>query len=98
LQLPLVGFEFDGLYYHMSSFTAFVDPNDSNSFRVPRSKYNPLRMKESVRCKSGSCARKPHIIVPEGHYAGAPFDRELYEAVRGKRVDIEIGPVVKGNK
>jgi hypothetical protein len=95
LRLPLIGLEFGDLYYHRTSFSAIIDPNNPEDFRVPGSGYDPFKMKEIVRCKDGSCAKHPHWIVPEGYYAGAPFDRELFEVVRGKKVEITVSPVVK---
>lgn len=94
LRLPLVGLELDDLLvnYQQTHLVAFVDPSEPKDFRVPRAGYDPLKMDGTVTCSHGECKKSPHLIVPEGHYAGPPFDRELYEAVRGKRVEIVAGP------
>jgi len=94
-RLPLVGLELDPLVlsYHQVSFVAIVDPNNPEDFRVPRPGYDPLKMEGTTTCTYHErCKAKPHLIVPEGFYAGPPFDRELYEMLRGKRVEIAVGP------
>lgn len=93
LRLPLIGWEFDSVYYHLCSFNAWIDPNiDTESdFRVPRPGYNPMEHPEAERCEGGGRCDGPHIIVPESMYGGPPFDPDLYQAVRGKRVEVQIG-------
>lgn len=97
-QLPLIGLTFDSLYYHQTTFVAWVDPNDFENFRVPRPGYNPMKLPGAYCCKDKDCRRedpKGHMIVPEDNYAGPMPDRELFQAVRGKRVEIKIGPFFK---
>jgi hypothetical protein len=93
--LPLIGFHFEYIAYHHVIFGAWVAPDagpDKDGsfadFHVPRPGYNPMEHEDAEEC---SICEKPHIIVPEGYYV-PPFDAELYEAVRGKRVEIRIGP------
>lgn len=97
--------------YSRTHFVAFVDPDagpergsSSGDFHVPRPGYNPMKHPEATICegiynktKNQYCKwnnKKKHVIVPGGFYV-PPFDKELYEAVRGKRVEIVIGPVLK---
>lgn len=98
-QLPLIGLSFQSLDYHQTTFAAWVDPNNLEGFRVPRPGYNPMKLPDATRCKgrkSDYCKiGEPHIIIPEGYLAGPPTDLELYKAVRGKKVEIRIGPVYK---
>lgn len=107
LRLPLIGVQLGdlGIHYHNTVLTAWIDPNAvdtfSQDFHVPRPGYDPTKHPKAVTCegiydekKKKYCKwneGKPHVIVPEGFYV-PPFDRELYEAVRGKRVEITIGP------
>ena len=100
LRLPLVGLFFEGVEYHQSTFSAWIDPNDDpngggrfTDFHVPRSGYDPTKHPETHKCKQCK-GKESHLIVPEGFYVPR-FDKELYEAVRGKRVDIRIGPTFK---
>jgi hypothetical protein len=95
LQLPLVGLHFKSVEYQRATFEAWVDPNpnDLSSFHVPRPGYNPMKLPEAYICKmKGQCAKEPHIIVPEGFYV-PPVDEDLWLLVRGRRVEIRIGPV-----
>lgn len=109
LKLPLIGLKLDemGVWRSRTHFTAWVDPDaggDMPSFHVPRPGYNPMAHKDIEICdgiyderKKKYCKwneGKKHIIVPEGFYV-PPFDAELYEAVRGKRVEISTGPALK---
>jgi len=91
-QLPLIGLTFESLYYHQTTFIAWVNPNASEAFRVPRPGYNPMTMKGATTCKE---CKPRHLIVPEDHFAGPPTDLELFKLVRGKRVEIQIGPAYK---
>ena len=91
LGLPLIGLTFDRLYYSRSAFTAWIDPNDdSDSFRVPLPGYNPAKLKNTIKCNDKHCDEK-HIIVPEGYYY-PPHDAKLYDLVKGKKVEISVGP------
>lgn len=97
VRLPITGLTFQGVNYHRTRFTAWVDPNEdpafSPDFRVPRAGYDPTKHKDAHKCKQCK-GKEGHIIVPEGFYV-PPFDAELYEAVRGKMIEISIGPVFK---
>lgn len=100
LQLPLIGLQFEGTEYHQSTFVAWVDPNGDEpfqDFRVPRPGYNPMKHKDAILCRKGRCKEEPHIMVPEGFYV-PKYDPELYRAVRGKKVEISIGPAFKDSK
>jgi hypothetical protein len=95
VRLPITGLTFQGVLYHRTRFTAWIDPNEdpkfSPDFRVPRPGYNPAKHKDAHKCTQCK-GKESHIIVPEGFYV-PPFDAELYEAVRGKMIEISIGPV-----
>jgi hypothetical protein len=92
LQLPLIGLTFQSPLYHTMEFSAWIDPNGFEEFRVPRDGYDPASLPDADRCKMKGC-RKGHLIVPPGYYAGPKPDRELFEAVRGKRVEVSVGVV-----
>lgn len=90
LCLPLIGLQWTSMDYHTSHFVAWVNPNveSDRDFRVPRPGYSPADLPESKMCRR---CKPHHIIVPEGYYQ-PPYDGELYKLVRGKRVEITIGP------
>jgi hypothetical protein len=89
-RLPLVGLELDDILisYGNTFLVAYV-ADEPEDFRIPRPDYNPLKGAE--KCTLKECG-KPHLIVPEGNYAGPQFDREIFELVRGKLVEIVVGP------
>jgi hypothetical protein len=98
-KLPLIGVQFGSVEYHQTILTAWVDPNADGYFKdfnVPRAGYNPMKLPGAELCDLGehgyTCNLKPHMIVPEKHYV-PPFDAELYEVVKGKKVRIVISPV-----
>ena len=96
LRCPLIGVMFDGLLInnHTTHLIAWVDPDNEEEFRVPSPGYNPTKHAEAHRCKDKQCLKddpKGHIIVPEGFYV-PPRNAELYRRVRGKKVEITIGP------
>jgi hypothetical protein len=98
LRLPLVGVQLASLpvLYHNTILVGWVDSAHDEGyeeFHVPRPGYNPMEHPKAVTCEDEHCAEK-HIIVPEGFYV-PPFDLELFNFVRGKRVEIIIGPVRK---
>lgn len=92
LRLPLIGVTFNSLHYHTATFDAWVDPNNPEDFSVPLPDYNPLTMEGAEKCPDCS-SEEEHIIVPDGFYV-PPFDKALFEAVKGKRLTIDIGPVL----
>ena len=99
LKLPLIGLQLNDLavHYHSTHLVAWVDPEDSDNFRVPDPGYNPAKHKDAYVCKDKRCLderKKGHIIIPEGFYV-PPVNQELYKLVRGKRVEIRIGPTFK---
>jgi hypothetical protein len=89
LRIPLIGLKFNSVYNHYSCLEAYIDPNNEGEFHVPNSGYNPAKLKDAYICSE---CKKSHIIVPEGYYV-PPVNKELYEKVRGRKVDIRIGPV-----
>jgi hypothetical protein len=89
IRLPLIGVQFEGVDYHATRVSAWVDPgNDFEDFHVPRPGYNPMALPNAEKCTDKRC-EEPHVIVPEGFYV-PPFDADLYAAVRGKRVEIRF--------
>ena len=105
LQLPLIGLTLDGLavYNHIAHFVAWVDPNNPGDFHVPRPGYDPTKEDGATICKRKECVKTEkgvtshgHVIVPEGFYV-PPFDLELFKMVRGKKVEIRMGPVFEGD-
>lgn len=103
LQLPLIGLQLDGLavYNHHVHFVAWVDPNCPENFHVPSPGYDPTKEDGATVCKRKECVKTEkgvtshgHVIVPEGFYV-PPFNLELFKMVRGKKVEIRMGPVFK---
>lgn len=95
LQLPLIGLTFEHLFYHRVCFLAWIAPDAGPDpdgrwadFHVPRPGYDPRKHEDAEECTV--CETK-HIVVPEGFYL-PPFDNELYQAVKGRRVEVRIGP------
>ena len=99
-----------GVHDSTVHFVAWVDPNAADDhdpagpdFHVPLPGYNPMAHPKATECAGIHDKRrrlyckwgdgKKHIIVPSGFYV-PPFDAALYKAVRGRRVDIAIGPVL----
>ena len=103
LKLPLIGVQFSSMlvHYHQTHLIGWVDPDaEDMDFMVPNPGYNPMKHKDAHVCKDKSCLKenpKGHIIVPQGFYVPPP-NPALYKLVRGKRVEIIIGLVVKENK
>jgi len=100
-RLPLIGVQFEGVSYGQTTVLAWIDPNEDpelgmSDFHVPRPGYNPMKLPGATLCKAKdhgyTCHKKPHMIVPEKHYV-PPTDKDLYEAVKGKRVEILFSPV-----
>jgi hypothetical protein len=100
LSLPLIALRFESLDYHSTRLSAWVHPDDSDAFRVPRPGYDPMKHPKARICSSRASGSrsprssdalcgKPHVIVPEGHYL-PPRDAQLYSLVKGKRVEIRI--------
>ena len=87
LRLPLVGVGFEriesgGLWVH-----AYVDGSNPEMFVVPPPGYAPTMRK----CKDRDCQTKAqrHLLVDEDTYVPT-HDAALYEAVRGKLVEIRF--------
>lgn len=92
-KLPLIGVRLKFIHSHTALLEAWIDPERDEfslaDFRVPRPRYDPLVRPDTEKCNHEDCGEHP--IVAEGHYL-PPFDEELFNAVRGKRVEIYIGP------
>lgn len=110
IRLPLVGVQFVSGYYHTMTFVALVDPSPvgqefGNDFGVPRAGYDPRKHPDAQTCRDKRCheedeggkVRKSHIIVPQGFYV-PPYDRELHEFARARRVEVTFGPARKDDK
>lgn len=93
MRLPLIGVTFEHVISGLVRFNAWIDPNDFDDFRVPRAGYDPTKHPKAIICEDKHC-EKSHVIVPEGFFV-PPMDRDLYKAVRGKRVEIIMGPTFK---
>ena len=57
LGLPLIGVHFDGIEYHQTKLTAWIDPNEANGFHVPKPGYNPMTHPEAHVCNDKHCKR-----------------------------------------
>lgn len=99
-KLPLIGVEFKSFRYHTATFTGWIYPSDDTAsdgfheFHVPRNGYDPRKHPKAVMCQDKDCLDAgvengggPHVIIPEDFFV-PPFDPELYEAVKGRPVEI----------
>jgi hypothetical protein len=85
LRLPLTGVRLEQVHYHYTVLVGWVSCEDPEElFNVPGPGTNLLA--EAVTCTE---CEEQHPIVPS--YM-PPFDREVFETVAGKRVEITIGP------
>ena len=90
IQLPLIGLTFNDMIFDgVIMFSAWVDPNAEDDFRVPDPGYDPVAMEDTYTCED---CEKPHPIIREGLYAG-PRNKALYKKVRGRKISIQIAPV-----
>jgi hypothetical protein len=87
-KLPLVGVEFERVEEGCLWAHGFVDAYDGEEFHVPRPGYDPFKKRGASTCRYKACGEK-HPIVPEGCYV-PKFDAALYEAVKGRLVDIRM--------
>jgi len=102
IRLPLIGLHFEGILAGFTRFVAWVDPSeepeegdDHSDFNVPPPDYDPRKHPQAVACPRCKGSDK-HVFLPDGYRLYVPpFDPELYQAVRGKRVEILVGPVFK---
>jgi hypothetical protein len=90
LRIPLIGvklLEVD----HEVELEAYIHPGKEgrDDFLVPVDGYDPEKLEGATICEE--CEEK-HVIVPEGYYAGPPFNQDLHEELRGRRIIIRIGP------
>ena len=99
VRLPIVGLYLNFMSHGTAHYTAFVDSSayvydahrpDRSNFHVPRPGYDPRKHKGSHQCEMKECRVSKHLIIPEGFYV-PPVDPELYEAVKGKKVEIIFG-------
>ena len=65
-----------------------ADANTRDGLRVPLGPYVPGELKGARMCE---VCEVPHVIVPEGHYAGPPADLKLSRMVAGRRIKITLG-------
>lgn len=100
LRMELVGVTFTAVEYGQTSFHGFIRADEEEHFRVGGPDYNPLKHEKTKECKGTrrsycKCADgKPHPIVPEGFYV-PPFNAELFNTVRGRRIEVITGPIVQ---
>ena len=91
IQFQVVGLTFKHLWYHTAHFQAWIDPNDPESFHIPKPGYDPAKIAGVETCTDPHCEDKPHLILPDGYYV-PKFERELWEFVKGKPIEIHVGP------
>jgi hypothetical protein len=87
-KLPIIGLRLEHVWYHTSHFVAWVNPNEPEDFNVPDAGYNPTKDPNAYRCKECK-GKEAHIIVPN---FVPPSNLPLFELVKGKKIEIEIGP------
>ena len=88
LRMELIGVTFESLYYGRTNITAFINPNldlneNFDTFNVPSEGYDPYAE-----------GKQPHKVVVEGNYL-PPNNPDLYEKIKGKRIEIRTGKVWK---
>lgn len=91
--LPLVGVTFESVMYGCTQLVAWVDGSRNDDFHVPEPGYNPMTLPNTTKCKQCK-GDDAHLIVPEGCYV-PPYNDALWQMVRGKRVEISVGPKFK---
>jgi len=93
-KMELIGVRFTSCEYGQTSFEGWIKPDNSEDFRVPSPDYNPLKHKDATKCGGTAkeyCKRgEPHVIVPEGFYI-PPENPELFNIVRGRRIEVTTG-------
>lgn len=93
-KMELIGVRFTSCAYGQTSFEGWIKSDDSGDFRVPPPDYNPLKHKDASKCGGTAkeyCKRgEPHVIVPEGFYV-PPENPELFDIVRGRRIEVTTG-------
>lgn len=100
LKMELVGVQLTAVKYGQTRFVGFIRADYEDGFRVPGPDYNPLTHKDAKVCKGTKkdyckwADNKPHMIVPEGFYV-PPANAELFNIVRGRRVEVVTGPIQK---
>lgn len=98
LRMELVGVTFTAVEYGQTRFEGFIRADEEDQFRVGGPDYNPLTLKDTKQCKGTRkdyckwADGKPHPIVPEGFYI-PPVNAELFNIVRGRRIEVVTGPV-----
>lgn len=98
MKMELTGVNFQSIEYGQTVFEAWIKSDDPEHFRVPVVDYNPLKHKDTKECKDKHCRRdEPHVIVPEGFYLPPP-NAELFEMVRGRRIEVTTGLKQTGDK
>lgn len=92
LRLPLVGVTLHMIAWGSTWIHGWINGARPRDFRVPAISYNPLTMRDTVKCKQ--CKGDAHLIVPEGCYV-PPVNEALFDQVRGCELQIIIAPVRK---
>lgn len=91
--LPLIGVTLDFITDHVTIVSGYINPkydDFSPEFRIPQTGYNPMEHEDAEPCDQCEGSDK-HVIVPEGFYQ-PPFDKDLFELVRGKKVEVYFAP------
>jgi len=89
LRMELIGVTCTGVRYGRTHFDAWIKSDAPEDFNVPSPGYNPLKHADTDWCEECEGDGR-HAIVPEGFYV-PPTNLELYEKVRGRRVEIITG-------
>lgn len=92
LQIDLIGVEFTAVEYGQTRLHGYIKADSEEDFRIGNADYDPIAAgKECKGTKKEYCRRgTPHVIVPEGFYV-PPVNAELFNIVRGRRVEITTG-------
>jgi len=87
LVLPLIGVKMTLLHCHTVSLIAWIDPNEYEGFNVPLPGYPSPN--DTRKCLRNDCkGDRAHLIGP---YI-PKVNTELFTLMRGRRVEINIGP------
>ena len=94
--LPLIGTGLDLLNNGLVWLSAWINPDVTagDDFLVPAADYDPRKHPGTKMCEH---CDEPHLIVPENFFT-PEANLELFDELRGRRVEIVIGPTAAFNE
>lgn len=90
-KIPIAGWEVSFIDNGMV-YAECIIVGEAEDLRVPtKPGYDPTKLDGAYVCKDKHCD-KPHDIVPEGYWAGAPGSDTVWKNLVGRRLEIFFGP------